>query len=97
MSISSSTTKGARIVIISIVLVACLASTIVTAQTASFPAPARAERQMQQTNGALLRQEQQLQQREQTQFDINQLQIQNQPKAAIGRGALPFCSINSIC
>jgi uncharacterized protein YlxW (UPF0749 family) len=72
-----------------IVLATLLAATLASAanaQVSPLPTESRAEREVQQTNRAMREQEQQLQQREQTQFDLNQLRDQNEPHVRLGRG-----------
>jgi hypothetical protein len=72
-----------------IVLATLLTLTLASAanaQVSPLPTDSRAEREVQQMNRTMLEQEQQLQQREQTQFDLNQLRDQNEPHVRLGRG-----------
>jgi TolA-binding protein len=57
-----------------------------SAQTDSLPMESRAELQMQQTDRAMRAEERHQQQSGQTQFDINQLRMQDRPEFRIGRG-----------
>jgi len=57
-----------------------------SAQTDPLPMESRAELQVQQTHRAMRAEERNLQQSGQTQFDINQLRMQDRPEFRIGRG-----------
>ena len=88
-------------VLISAGLVAALLAAPALAQVERLPQPSRAERQADDINRAMQRQQLQMRESQQTQFEINQLrgevQRSQQFPAMTGPGAGRGCPPGSIC
>jgi hypothetical protein len=77
-----------KFILITTMITASLASTAAMAQT--LPLQSRSERQVDQINRGFMRQEQQLQQSQQMQFNANQFRTEHQPNAMITGRVAPM-------